>query len=100
MSKTDTETGGQILPETLIQAADRLAGLMEGEVTLLEALHTDEIEAQLPDKRAAAKAYRDLLGRLAEQTELLGALDAETKAELRVAAERLAAALRTNARNV
>jgi hypothetical protein len=98
VSKTKPDPSAQSMPETLIRAASRLAALMQSEVTLLEDMRAEEIEAQLPDKRAAIKDYRDLLGHLAEQTELLAALDCAAKARLRAAGARLSAATQANAR--
>lgn len=98
MSETNTDRKPQSLPGDLIEAANRLAELMQGEVELLEAMRAGEIAAKLPDKRAAATAYRDLFSRLTDQPELLEDLDPPTKADLRSAAERLAAATRANAR--
>ena len=98
MSETDTPKDAENLPGDLIQAANRLAELMQDELALLESMRAEEIAAKLPDKRAAATAYRDLFGRLAEQPELLADLDPPAKTELKGAAERLAAATRANAR--
>ena len=98
MSETDTDTSPRALSGNLIRAAGRLAELMQGEVALLEAMRADEIAAQLPDKRAAATDYRELFDRLRDQPALLDELDSATRAGLRSAAERLAAATRANAR--
>ena len=98
MSETNSDSDLKSLPGDLIQAADRLAELMRDEVQLLESMRAEEIAAKLPDKRAAAMAYRDLFGRLTGQPGLLEALDPPSKADLTSAAERLAAATQANAR--
>ena len=98
MSETETDGNPECLTGDLIQATDRLTELMQGEVSLLEAMRADEIAAKLPDKRAAATAYRELFSRLTGQPGNLEALDPSSKAELKSAAERLAAATQANAR--
>lgn len=85
------------MAEQLSRTVGDLTALMEGEVRLLQAMRTRELESLLPDKRSAAKSYRELLERLAEQPALLRDLDAPGKAAIKAAAERLAAATAANA---
>jgi hypothetical protein len=98
MSETLLDLTPSTMKERLTRAAGRLADLMHGEVRLLEAMRAGEIEAHLPDKRAAVKDYRDLLEQLAERPGLLGDLDPQAKAGLEATAGRLAAATQANAR--
>ena len=98
MSETMTDNDHRNLSAELIQAADRLAELMQGEVKSLESMRAEEIAARLPDKRAAATAYRELFNRLTGRPGLLADLDPPAKAELAAAAARLAAATQANAR--
>ncbi len=86
------------MTERLTGAASRLTDLLHDEVQLLQAMRADDIEDRLPDKRAAVKDYRDLLGQLAQQPGLLGGLDPHARAGLEATAERLTAAAESNAR--
>jgi hypothetical protein len=86
------------MTERLTGAAGRLADLLHDEVQLLQTMRAGDIEARLPDKRAAVKDYRDLLDQLAERPGLLGDLDPQARAGLEATAERLADAAQANAR--
>lgn len=98
MTETQPEMIPEQMAERLTQAALRLSELMENEVVMLEAMRSREIEAHLPDKRAAAKDYRELIARLADDPSLISDLDPRDKAVIKTAATRLALASEANAR--
>lgn len=97
MTQNVAEMTAPQIAEQLTRTAGQLTALMQDEVQLLETMRTAELELLLPEKKAATKTYRDLLGRLAERPELLQDLDAQDKTAIRSAAESLAAATEANA---
>ncbi len=97
MTENTTETTAPRIAEQLTRTVGRLTALMQDEVRLLETMRTGEIESLLPDKQAATKTYRDLLGQLADRPELLRDLDSEAKTAIKAAAQDLAAATEANA---
>lgn len=97
MTQNITEMTAPQIAQELTRTVDRLTALMRGEVELLETMRTSEIEALLPEKKAATKTYNNLLGQLAERPELLRDLDPQDKTAIKAAAESLAAATEANA---
>lgn len=100
MTEIQAEPGDTAAPldQRIVLAAGQLTTILARETTLLAGMNAGALNALLPEKRAATQDYRMLLGRLAEQPERVGDLDAGRKAALRAAAEALAIATEANAR--
>lgn len=98
MTETPTAADAETFESRLMAAVEHLSEILEREVALLEDMRADALASLLPDKRAAAKEYRLLLGRLAAQPDLAADLAAPMRQRLESAGRRLTDAAAANAR--